>query len=1090
MNDALSDLFVRFRDQGDADALAEVFDRTAPALLKVAMHIMLDGAAAEDLLQATFVTAMEKAKRFRAEKPLMPWLIGILVLHAKNHLRKRQRAGNGPPPPLPEPPPDPLRQAADQEVLETVATALADTPSPYREVLIAHLRDGKQSREIALELGRAPGTVRSQIHRGLEQLRRLLPKGFLIGGAVIATEMRGLAAIRVAVLREATAVSAAAAVGTTGITVGGLIMAKKTLLVIGLVIAGAVGWQWTQMTPSPPDKVDQTALPAAAEPGLIEEEKRSTDPSRPEREQAADTLVATLLRPLPPERPVGNVVVTGRVVTGPDRMPVPGARVEIRAAWSFPPRYQWETMTAPDGRFRFEKIDLMSSTDLHVEARNFAPTRVRYRHLMTQSPDWETDFDIGDVVIERGERIEGVVLDGSGEPVAGASILLVTTGLEGVFLPGTGTPVGVTNMAGRFAIEHVPTRRYREGSSVQLFAVSQAGLGCGEVRVIPEIGVIRDVALRVAPGCIVEVKATDGSDEPLAGAVVTAVPRFEPLVNVTYHVDEDGVWSGPRPNHYLHLGDHTPLQRMFRAVANADGVATLPSLPLPQAGSSEPAVGPYDLVVRADGFEPAFLDDLHFRPRETRAFDVKLSPVRVTSIVGVVLSASGIPIADRRVGLSRGTGGGPERFPDAVTDAEGRFRFDGLTSEMRYEVWTYQDLETGPHSETVSFVEDQDIAEVEIRLKQTYPITGRLIDQHGRPVPHLLLCVVSEDSPSGRFLDMTEADGSFRIRTTIPGEQELTAHNLAFPPGRWLDTEPRWAVRGGSDDVVLELERGTIGVHAVDVEVVDASSGLPLEIYSADVRPYPPEKWRRTSARAVVAMGRVELDRLEPGDWILSVTMLDRGIYKLQFSVAPGDPRRRLRLEVPLTGGLVGRVSFQGSAPSVPFWVQPDRRLGRVLDPDGRLLPEAINLRAPIDETGRFRFADLSPGPVTLRAFGANVKAEVTAEVLPGVDVEVVLEAEYCGRLRTDGFRDLPVGAGALFLSDLKGKWRLHERYAREDTAVVEQSVLLPPGAGRWRFAFIVGGSDSPPEEWPVIGEGNYTVEAGHRVLLRLKAPP
>jgi len=76
--DPLATLFVRYR-RGDLDALGEVFDRTAPRLLRLAMHLVHSAADAEDLVQATYVQAMRLAATFDAERPLLPWLLALLA---------------------------------------------------------------------------------------------------------------------------------------------------------------------------------------------------------------------------------------------------------------------------------------------------------------------------------------------------------------------------------------------------------------------------------------------------------------------------------------------------------------------------------------------------------------------------------------------------------------------------------------------------------------------------------------------------------------------------------------------------------------------------------------------------------------------------------------------------------------------------------------------------------------------------------------------------------------------------------------------------------------------------------------------------
>src|SRR4029079_3458945 len=79
----LEELFDRFRRDGDLDALAEVFDRTAEKLLKVARHLGRDEAEAEDVVQATFLAAIEGRESFDASRELVPWRTGFLTHKAK-----------------------------------------------------------------------------------------------------------------------------------------------------------------------------------------------------------------------------------------------------------------------------------------------------------------------------------------------------------------------------------------------------------------------------------------------------------------------------------------------------------------------------------------------------------------------------------------------------------------------------------------------------------------------------------------------------------------------------------------------------------------------------------------------------------------------------------------------------------------------------------------------------------------------------------------------------------------------------------------------------------------------------------------------
>ncbi|MCP5023721.1 MAG: hypothetical protein GY930_18380 [bacterium] len=72
------------------------------------------------------------------------------------------------------------------------------------------LVQGERPEQIARTLNEAPGTVRTQIHRGLIKLRRFLPAGVLLGTLA---QPRSLTSLRSAVLehaQQATAPRAAA----------------------------------------------------------------------------------------------------------------------------------------------------------------------------------------------------------------------------------------------------------------------------------------------------------------------------------------------------------------------------------------------------------------------------------------------------------------------------------------------------------------------------------------------------------------------------------------------------------------------------------------------------------------------------------------------------------------------------------------------------------------------------------------------------------------------------------------------------------------------------------------------------------------
>ncbi|MEO6593608.1 MAG: sigma-70 family RNA polymerase sigma factor, partial [Planctomycetota bacterium] len=284
MFDRTTKLFLRWRDRGDAEALTAVFDRTAPELLRVALHLCGNVADAEDLVQVAFLAAIETAPRFDRSKRLMPWLVAILTHRAQSERRRQRRApelGNETDV-LAGVEDDPVRGAEQRELNHTTLAALDRLAEPYRQVTMLRLVHGLEPADIALLLHRSPGTVRAQVHRGIEQLRRLLPTSVAMALASSGHAAgRGLPAIKAAVLAKAKVLTASAASAATGATstavLTGLSMSKKLLFAAALLLCGVGVFQFTRRetapapaartgSPTPPTESVRTALALAEAP--------------------------------------------------------------------------------------------------------------------------------------------------------------------------------------------------------------------------------------------------------------------------------------------------------------------------------------------------------------------------------------------------------------------------------------------------------------------------------------------------------------------------------------------------------------------------------------------------------------------------------------------------------------------------------------------------------------------------------------------------------------------------------------------------------------------------------------------------------
>jgi len=198
----LEQLFERFRRDGDTGALGEVFDATAGDLLRIARRLTRGRAEAEDLVQATFLAAIERAAKFDSTRALRPWLVGILVRQAglaRRHGARTSELESS----LAAADAEPGDAVADREFAEVLARALERLTPADREVLVPLLLDEKRAVQIARELEKRPDTVHMRIHRGLARLRKLLPAGFGLGLVATVLQRRALAQLKREVMNMA-----------------------------------------------------------------------------------------------------------------------------------------------------------------------------------------------------------------------------------------------------------------------------------------------------------------------------------------------------------------------------------------------------------------------------------------------------------------------------------------------------------------------------------------------------------------------------------------------------------------------------------------------------------------------------------------------------------------------------------------------------------------------------------------------------------------------------------------------------------------------------------------------------------------------
>lgn len=155
--------------RGDGNAFAALYQQHARAVYGLALRMTGEPASAEDVLQDTFLRALQRSDGFRGEASLRHWLKRIACNAAIDRLRRDRRLSS-----LdavdeletPETPPD----GAARDALGM----LARLPPAARTVVWLHEMEGHTHPEIAAMFGRSQSWSKSLLARSLEKLRHLL----------------------------------------------------------------------------------------------------------------------------------------------------------------------------------------------------------------------------------------------------------------------------------------------------------------------------------------------------------------------------------------------------------------------------------------------------------------------------------------------------------------------------------------------------------------------------------------------------------------------------------------------------------------------------------------------------------------------------------------------------------------------------------------------------------------------------------------------------------------------------------------------------------------------------------------------------
>lgn len=162
------DVMLRVRN-GEGEMLGVLFERYHDALFSFYVRLMGDRAVSDDLVQEVFLRILRYRDTYQPGTPFRPWMYQIARNARIDHYRKTPRHEEFAPEMVaPVLLPDTAQQEQESALLQR---ALMQLSEERREVLILARFQEMKYTEIARLVGCELNTVKTRVHRALQDLR-------------------------------------------------------------------------------------------------------------------------------------------------------------------------------------------------------------------------------------------------------------------------------------------------------------------------------------------------------------------------------------------------------------------------------------------------------------------------------------------------------------------------------------------------------------------------------------------------------------------------------------------------------------------------------------------------------------------------------------------------------------------------------------------------------------------------------------------------------------------------------------------------------------------------------------------------------
>ncbi|MDV6316678.1 sigma-70 family RNA polymerase sigma factor [Idiomarina sp. HP20-50] len=227
---------------GNKSAFAEIVQRTQNLVTSVALAIVHDVKASEDIAQEAYILAWQKINQLKQAQSFLPWLRQTtrhcayqwLEKEKHNH-RQRQQSLDAELEQLisTEQPDEAFTQQQRQQI---IAQALTRLPDDSRDIVLLYYREQQSSEHVAELLGIDSATVRKRLSRARKALAEDL-LGRVGKAALLSAPSLSVTTILSTALTLGSPPAAAAGLSATGALSSGI----KWIAVLGIAAVGILG---------------------------------------------------------------------------------------------------------------------------------------------------------------------------------------------------------------------------------------------------------------------------------------------------------------------------------------------------------------------------------------------------------------------------------------------------------------------------------------------------------------------------------------------------------------------------------------------------------------------------------------------------------------------------------------------------------------------------------------------------------------------------------------------------------------------------------------------------------------------------------